>query len=105
MHVKPFVPLRSVRIPPFGSGATMVAFSATFLGAPFMALAINSSSDGADLAPSTVASWCIADAPSAGGSAAHANPLKLKSTAPAQNTWMDLFIDVSSLERSYLDII
>src|SRR5208282_3473592 len=105
MHVKPFVPLRRVRIPPFGSGATTVAFSATFLGAAFMALAINSSSVGADLAPSPVASWCIAGMPSAGGSAAHANPLKLTSTAPAQNTWMDLFIDVSSLEWLYLDVV
>src|SRR5580693_6198972 len=103
MHVKPFVPLRSVRIPPFGSGATMVAFSATFLGAAFIALAINSSSVGADLAPS--APWCIAGAPSAGGSAAHANALKLKSAAPAQSKRMDLFIDVSSLERFYLDVV
>src|SRR5450631_863626 len=82
IQVKPLVPLRSVRIPPFGSGATMVAFSATFLGAAFMALATSSSSVGADLAPSAVAAWCIAGAPAAGGSAAHADPLKLNSAAP-----------------------
>jgi len=34
IHVKPLVPWRSVRIPPFGSGATMVAFSATFGAQP-----------------------------------------------------------------------
>src|SRR6266478_325826 len=39
MQVKPLVPLRSVRMPPFGSGATIVAFSATFFGAAFSALA------------------------------------------------------------------
>src|ERR1700690_2819644 len=105
MHVKPLVPLRSVRIPPLESGATMVAFSATFLGAAFMALAIISSSVGADLVPSPVASWCIAEAPSAGGSAAHVNPLNPTSAAAAQNTCMDLFIDVYSLVRSYLDVV
>src|SRR6266513_2591556 len=51
MHVKPSLPLRSVRIPPFGSGATMVASSATFLGAAFMALAISSSSVGCVFRP------------------------------------------------------
>ncbi len=44
IQVKPLVPLRSVRIPPFGLGATIVALSATFLGAAFMALATSSSS-------------------------------------------------------------
>src|SRR5271166_2673012 len=85
MQVKPLDPLRSVRIPPFGSGATMVAFSATFFGAAFMALAISSSSVGADLAASAAMSWCIAGAPAAGGSAAHPKLLKPKSAAPAQN--------------------
>src|ERR1700716_1115874 len=61
IHVKPLVPLRSVRMPPFGSGATMVAFSETFLGAAFMALAINSSSVDADLP--AAAAWCAAGAP------------------------------------------
>src|SRR6266403_5168577 len=41
MHVKPLVPLRTVRIPPLASGATIVAFSATFFGAAFIALAIS----------------------------------------------------------------
>src|SRR5207249_9246609 len=70
MHVKPSLPLRSVRIPPFGSGATMVASSATFLGAAFMALAISSSSVGAVLAPLALAAWCIAAVSAAGASAA-----------------------------------
>src|ERR1700692_299926 len=105
MQVKPLDPLRRVRIPPFGSGATMVAFSATFLGAAFMALAISSSSVGADLAPSAVAVWCMAGAPAGGVSAVHANAPKPKSAAPAQNTLMDLFIEVSSLERFYLDLV
>src|SRR5450631_573979 len=84
IQVKPLVPLRSVRIPPLGSGATMVAFSATFLGAAFMALAVSSSSVRTALAPPAVAEWCIAGAPAAGGSAAHANPLKPKRAALAQ---------------------
>src|SRR5271165_2597811 len=84
MQVKPLDPLRSVRIPPFGSGATMVAFSATFFGAAFMALAISSSSVGADLAPSAVAVWCMSAAPAEGASAAHADPPNPKSAAPAQ---------------------
>jgi hypothetical protein len=62
----------------------MVALSATFLGAAFIALAISSSSVGVDLALSAVAAWCIADAPVAGGSAAHADPPKPKIAAPAQ---------------------
>src|SRR5450631_2273743 len=49
MQVKPLVPLRSVRIAPLSPGATMAAFSATFFGAAFIALAINSSSVGAGL--------------------------------------------------------
>src|SRR5580700_7145582 len=85
IQVKPLDPLRSVRIPPFGSGATMVAFSATFLGAAFMALAMSSSSVGADLAPSAVAVWCISGALGGGASAVHPNPPKPKSAAPAQN--------------------
>src|ERR1035438_9688589 len=71
MQVKPLLPLRSVRIPPFESGVTMVALSATFLGAAVMALAISSSSVGAGLPLSAVAAWCIGGAPAAGGSAAH----------------------------------
>src|ERR1039457_580895 len=80
IQVKLLDPLRSVRIPPVGSGATMVAFSATFLGAAFMALA-------------------------GGVSAAHANPHKPKNAAAAQNTLMDLLIEFSSLEQFYLDVV
>src|SRR4030088_2536807 len=82
IHVKPLVPLRSVRIPPFGSGATMVASSATFLGAAFMALAISSSSVGAVLAPLALAAWCIAGVSAAGGSAAHTDPAQPRLVAP-----------------------
>src|SRR5436853_2910618 len=81
MQVKPLLPLRSVRIPPFGSGAKMLASSATFLGAAFMALAISSSSVGAVLA---VAAWCIAGVSAAGASAAQAAPPKPRIAAPAQ---------------------
>src|SRR5882724_2959920 len=70
IQVKPLVPLRSVRIPALGSGTTMVAFSATFLGAAFVALAISSSSVGAYLAAPALAAWCIAGVPETGGSAA-----------------------------------
>ena len=82
MQVKPLVPLRRVRIAPFGSGTTIVAFSATFLGAAFMALAINSSSVGAGL-PSVVAACCIAGALFAGGTAAQVHPLEANNAAPA----------------------
>src|SRR2546430_2727275 len=84
IHVKPLLPLRSVRIPPFGSGATMVAFSATFLGPAFMAPAISSSSVGAVLASLARAAWCIAVVSAAGTSAAQADPPKPRIAAPAQ---------------------
>src|SRR5438552_19148890 len=84
IHVKPLVPLRSVRLPPFGSGSTMVASSATFLGAAFMALAISSSSVGAVLAPLALAAWRIAAVSAAGASAAQADPPKRRIAAPAQ---------------------
>src|SRR5712671_2061867 len=84
IHVKPLLPLRSVRIPPFGSGVTMVAFSATFFGAAFMALAISSSSVAADLAPLALAAWCIAGVSATGVSAAHADTPKPRIAAPVQ---------------------
>src|SRR5713226_10654030 len=99
MQVKALLPLRSVRIPPFGSGTTMVAFSATFFGAAFMALATSSSSVGGGLAPSAVAAWCIEAAPAAGGSAAHAELLKIKSTVPAETNRIDLFIEIPYWNR------
>src|SRR5882724_13380847 len=86
IQVKPLDPLRSVRMPPFGSGATMVASSATFFGAAFMALAMSSSSVGAALAASEVEVWCMAGAAAGGASAAHADPPEPKSAAPAQIT-------------------
>ena len=52
----------------------------------FMALAISSSSVGADLAPLAVAVWCMSGAAAGGVSAVHANPPKPKSAAPTQNT-------------------
>src|SRR5882762_10460161 len=93
IHVKPLVPLRNVRIPPFGSGTTMVAFSATFCGAAFVALAINSSSGGADLAPPAGAAWCIAGVPEAGGSAASADPPRPKTATAVPSKQIDLFIE------------
>jgi hypothetical protein len=62
----------------------MVAFSATFLGAAFIALAISSSSVGADLAPLAVAAWCMAGVLAVGSSAAHADPPEAKIAAPAK---------------------
>src|SRR5256714_7477722 len=47
MQVKALVPLRRGCIPPFGSGATTVAFSPTFWGAALSALAIISAALGA----------------------------------------------------------
>src|SRR4029077_8747070 len=93
MHVKPVAPLRSVRIPPFGSGDTMVASSATFLGAAFMALAISSSSVGAALAALALAAWCIAGVSAGGGSAAPAGLATPKIAAPAQTKWIALLIE------------
>src|SRR5580704_2597589 len=49
MQVKPLVPLRSVRILPSASIATMVAFLPTAAGAALMALLISSASLGAAL--------------------------------------------------------
>src|SRR5947207_12501702 len=92
MHVKPSLPLRSVRIPPFGSGATMVASSATFLGAAFMALAISPSSVGAVLAPLALAPWCIAVVSAAGRSGAESPPPKATMRAPARTSCIVLLM-------------
>jgi hypothetical protein len=71
----------------------MVAFSATFCGAAFAALAISSSSVGADLAPPAGAAWCIAVVPEGGGSAAIADPLKPKIATAVPSRQIDLFIE------------
>src|ERR1700736_1649223 len=69
IQVKPFVPLRSVRILPSASIATIVAFLLTAAGAALIALLINSASVGTDLAAAL-------------GVSAFANSMRLKDAMP-----------------------
>src|SRR6202035_838802 len=72
MQVKPFVPLRSVRIFPSASIATIVAFLPTAAGAALIALLISSASDGAALAAGLAVS-------------AFANIIRLRGATPRNN--------------------